>query len=209
MIIETYSLGPARTNTYLLGCPQTKSALIIDAPLDGFKIHDKRFKELALQKQMLLLTHSHWDHIVDAGLMKEKWGVPIYIHRQDAGNLSHPGSDQLPLLFSIQGVEPDHYLSDRHTISVGKLQIEVIHTPGHTPGGVCFYLPEYQVLFSGDTLFKGAIGNLSFPTACAALMETSLKRLARLPKQTRVYPGHGDTTTIEAESWIANFKGER
>jgi glyoxylase-like metal-dependent hydrolase (beta-lactamase superfamily II) len=95
-------------------------------------------------------------------------------------------------------------LEDGQVLAVGEFQIEVIHTPGHTPGGVCFYLKEQKILFSGDTLFQGTIGNLSFPTARPARMWDSLKRLAALPKETRVYPGHGDPTTIGKEQWIAN-----
>jgi glyoxylase-like metal-dependent hydrolase (beta-lactamase superfamily II) len=75
-------------------------------------------------------------------------------------------------------------------ISVGKLQLQVIHTPGHSPGGVCFYLADQKTLISGDTLFRGTIGNLSFPTARPKLMWSSLKRLAQLPQDTKVYPGH-------------------
>ncbi len=86
--------------------------------------------------------------------------------------------------------------------------IKVIHTPGHSPGGVCFYLPSEKILFSGDTLFRGTIGNLSLPTARPDLMWDSLKKLAALPPETKVYPGHGGPTTISAEKWIAHAKGK-
>jgi hydroxyacylglutathione hydrolase len=204
MILETFPLGPAETNAYLLGCSETKRAAVIDAPLHSAKEIEKSAHRLGLRIDMLLLTHSHWDHIVDAALFKEKWGIPIYIHSEDAENLRHPGSDRLPMIFSVTGVEPDGLLQDAQIVSVGNLTLEVIHTPGHTPGGVCFYLAEQQTLFSGDTLFHRAIGNLSFPTAQPQLMWKSLKRLARLPPHTKVYPGHGGSTTIGQESWITN-----
>jgi hydroxyacylglutathione hydrolase len=153
---------------------------------------------------MILLTHSHWDHTAEVSLLKEQLQVPIYIHKEDVKNLEEPGSDRLPLLYPIRAVKPDDYLYDGQILMVGELAIEVIHTPGHTPGGVCFYLKQQKALFSGDTLFKGTIGNLSFPTARPKLMWASLERLAKLPKDTKVYPGHGPATTIGAEEWLSN-----
>lgn len=163
----------------------------------------KNVKKHALHIEMLLLTHSHWDHIADAAFLKEKTNAPLYVHEEDAENLKHPGSDCLPLFFSIQGAQPDGYLTDGQILTLGELSLHVIHTPGHTPGGVCFYLPLQETLLSGDTLFSGSIGSLSLPTAHAEQMWPSLKKLAALPKRTKVYPGHGGATTIEKESWIA------
>lgn len=204
MILEVFASGPADTNTYLLGCSKTRQAVVIDVPPESCSHLLDRIEELKLDVVSILLTHSHWDHFGDVSELNESLHVPVYVHREDAGNLEHPGSDRLPLFFPIQGVRPTGFLEDGQTIHVGELKIEVIHTPGHTPGGVCFYLAEQHVLFSGDTLFEGTIGNLSFPTARPELMWESLKRLARLPKQTRVYPGHGDPTTIGNEQWIVH-----
>jgi len=204
MILQSFPLGPADTNAYLLGCSETKRAAVIDAPFGSADAVIKRAGELGLRIEILLLTHSHWDHIAEASLFKEKLQIPIYIHEEDAENVKHPGSDQLPMFFPVKGVEPDRFLLDKQVISMGSLSIEVIHTPGHTPGGVCFYIADHKTLISGDTLFQGTIGNLSFPTARPKLMWVSLKRLAQLPKDTKVYPGHGEPTTIGDESWIAH-----
>lgn len=204
MILEAFPLGPAETNVYLVGCAQTKSVVVIDAPLGSFSIVVKRAKELGLHIEALLLTHSHWDHIADAALFKEQLHVPVYIHSEDAENVKYPGSDRLPLFFAIKGLDPDGFLRDGQMIPCGTLRIEVIHTPGHTPGGVCLYIADHKTLISGDTLFHGTIGNLSFPTARPHLMWKSLKRLAQLPRDTKVYPGHGESTTIGDESWIAH-----
>jgi glyoxylase-like metal-dependent hydrolase (beta-lactamase superfamily II) len=103
-------------------------------------------------------------------------------------------------------VKADGFLIEGQKLTVGDLDIEVIHTPGHTPGGVCFYLPKEKVLISGDTLFRGTIGNLNFPTSRPDLMWGSLKKLAALPADTKVYPGHGGSTTIGAEKWIGHAK---
>ncbi len=204
MILDIHASGPADTNCYLLGCEETKQAALIDAPAGCLPWVTKHVKKHNLTLQKLLLTHSHWDHLADAKALKDEFSLEIYVHPEDTGNLEKPGSDGLPLFFSIDGVKPDHFLQEGMIISVGDLRLQVLHTPGHTPGCVCFWLPSNKVLFSGDTLFQGTIGNLSFPTARPSLMWPSLKKLAALPPDTRVYPGHGDSTTIGRESWITN-----
>ena len=108
----------------------------------------------------------------------------------------------MPFWIDIEGVSGAKFFQERDKISVGNLLFEVIHTPGHTPGGVCFYAQEQGILFSGDTLFKGSIGNLSFPTCNSKEMWKSLDKLAKLQPETKVYPGHGPYTTIKNESWL-------
>jgi hydroxyacylglutathione hydrolase len=206
MIIKVFTTGPAETNSILLGCSKTRQAAIVDAPLGCTELIVQALKKDSLIPQMILLTHSHWDHLADAAKLKKLLNVPIYVHAEDAGNLENPGSDQLPLFFPIEGVKTEKFLTDGQIIPLGNLKIEVICTPGHTPGGVCFWLREQKLLISGDTLFQGTIGNLSFPTARPALMWESLKRLAELPPETRVIPGHGPETTIKAERWIKDAK---
>ncbi|MBI2743023.1 MAG: MBL fold metallo-hydrolase [Chlamydiales bacterium] len=202
MILQIFSAGPLDTNTLLIGCSETHKGAVIDVPFASAHTLVKRARELSLTVEKILLTHSHWDHIGEVALLKSELKAPVYIHEEDRGNLEKPGSDQLPMMFPMQGVVPDGLLTDGQVIMVGKLEIHVIHTPGHTPGSVCFYLPKEAVLISGDTLFRGSIGNLSFPTSSAKRMWPSLKKLAALPLETRVYPGHGESTTIRAESWL-------
>lgn len=204
MILEIFPSGPLKTNAYLLACEETKHAVVIDAPLESSDVLLQRIEELSLSVDKILLTHSHWDHIADVSLLKERLKALVYVHKEDAGNLENPGADRLPLFFPLKGVKPDKYLFEGQELTVGKLTIKVIHTPGHSPGSVCFYLPLEQILISGDTLFRGTIGNLGLPTARPTLMWDSLKKLAALPALTKVYPGHGDFTTIGAEKWIAH-----
>lgn len=203
MLLEVFSSGPFSTNTILLGCSSTKKAVVFDAPADSSQKILNRIKHHSLHVEKILLTHSHWDHIVDVAALKEALHVPVLIHEADKENLEHPGRDGLPLFFSIEGVKPDGYVQDGQVFTIGKLKIKVIHTPGHTPGSVCYYLEEEKILISGDTLFRGTIGRLNFPTSRPELMWHSLKKLAALPTDTKVIPGHGETTTIGAESWIA------
>lgn len=203
MLLKIFCSGPADTNSVLIGCPDTKQAAVIDAPLGVTPYILQAIEKDSLIPQMILLTHSHWDHLADLAPLKKALQIPVYVHAEDAGNVEEPGSDRLPLFFPIQGVKPDHDLIDGQTLSLGQLKIEVIHTPGHTPGGVCFWIPQEKIVITGDTLFKGTIGNLSFPTARPSLMWESLKKLAKLPPDTVVIPGHGSKTSIGTESWLS------
>ncbi len=198
MILKTFSSGPAETNTYFLACPKTRLALVIDNPLDSTPWILEQKGEFSIQ--MILLTHSHWDHIADSARLMETLRVPLYVHKEDAANLEHPGADGLPCPFFIPPTTPTGNLTDGQIITVGELSIEVIHTPGHSPGCVCFYLAQEKTLFSGDTLFRGGMGNVSFPTSSPKQMKTSLQRLAALPPDTRVYPGHAGPTQIDRET---------
>jgi glyoxylase-like metal-dependent hydrolase (beta-lactamase superfamily II) len=202
MILEMFSSGPIETNTYILGCSKTGKACVIDAPQGCLKHIEKVLEKHNLSLSKILFTHSHWDHTAEAFLLKEHFKVPLLIHALDAKNLIEPGSDELPLFFPIQGVKPDLLFEEGDVILVGELELEVIATPGHTPGGVCFYLAKEGVLFSGDTLFKNSMGRVDFPQSNPNNMLKSLKRLAALPPQTKVFPGHGPSTTIGAESWM-------
>lgn len=176
---------------------------IIDAPPGCFEKLSLYLEKNKLTPTKLLLTHSHWDHIGDVAQVKKKFLTPVLIHRDDVGNLEKPGSDRLPCWIEFPPVHPDGFIEDGDNIAVGQLRITVIHTPGHTPGCVCFYNAENHLLFTGDTLFQGSIGNLSFPTAKPELMWDSLEKLRQLPAETRVLPGHGASTTIGSESWLA------
>ena len=204
MILETFPSGPLSTNAYLLACEVTKHAAIIDVPLESSNLLLQRAKELSLSIDMILLTHSHWDHIAEVSVLKERLKIPVYIHREDADNLEHLGCDGLPVFFPLKGIKADGYLVEGQNLSVGTLMLTVIHTPGHSPGGVCFYIPSEKTLISGDTLFCGTFGNLSLPTAQPKAMWESLKKLNFLPGETKVFPGHGQETTIGAEKWMAH-----
>lgn len=194
----TFPSGPFETNAYLFPLPD-KTCFIIDAPPNSLDAVRRKIEKEGLKPTHLLLTHSHWDHIGDAQLYKEAFpGLIVAIHPLDAPNLKTPGADLLPVFMSYKGMSPDLLLKEG--MKVGPF--EVLETPGHTPGGVVFHYPEENLLFSGDTLFKRSCGKVSFPQSNPELMWKSLKKLAKLPSSTRVFPGHGEPTTIQEESWL-------
>jgi len=189
MTIQVFPSGPFETNAYVLSCPITKDAAIIDPAPDSAPRIIQYLQTFQLEPQLILLTHSHWDHIADVHALLKSYPFKVLIHPNDAPNLEHPGTDKLPCWISIVGVKPDVLIHDGDLIPLGSLKLKVIETPGHTPGCVCFYEEEKNILFSGDTLFKGTIGNLSFPTAVPDLMWKSLDKLAKLPAATQVFSG--------------------
>lgn len=204
MIIQTFPSGPLATNAYLLICPKTQQTAIIDPSPGSAATLSNYCAAHQLKPEKILITHSHWDHIADVAVLKKKFQIPVLVHSLDASNLEHPGSDGLQCWFDIEGVVADQFFKEGDIVPVGELKLTVIHTPGHSPGGVCFYCPEHHLLLSGDTLFKRSFGKLSLPTAQPHLMWGSLRKLAALPPETVVYPGHGPSTTIGKESWLAD-----
>jgi hydroxyacylglutathione hydrolase len=206
MIIQTLPSGPFETNAYVVACPKTRIAAVVDPAPESFAPISDCIAKNQLHPEKVLLTHSHWDHIAEVSSIKEKYHLTVCIHPIDVPNLEKPGSDGLPCWIPIKEIHPDVLLNDGDVVAVGELHFEVMHTPGHTPGSICFYCKDEGVLISGDTLFKGTIGNLSFPTSRPDLMWNSLAKLAKLPPETRVFPGHGPNTTIGEESWLPNAK---
>lgn len=202
MLIFALPSGPFETNAYVIGCPTTKEAIIVDPAPGSTELVKHCLAQNSLKPIKIVVTHSHWDHIADVAPLKAFYNIPVVIHEADAGNLAEPGSDGLPCWISFPGVKADQFIQEDDKVQVGNHTFQVIDTPGHTPGGICLYCPETKTLISGDTLFKGSIGNLSFATARPKLMWDSLDKLAKLPPDTKVYPGHGASTTIATENWL-------
>lgn len=207
MIYKTFPSGPFSTNAYVIACEQTREAIVIDPAPGSFAPISEFLTDQHLILKKILLTHSHWDHIADIKSFKDSYHIPVYIHVLDEPNLLEPGCDGLPSLVVLTPIKPDHYLEEGKDIPLGNSKVQVIHTPGHSPGSVCFYVADGGLLFSGDTLFKGTIGNLSFPTSNPPDMWPSLEKLSKLPAETKILSGHGDETTIKLESsWLPEAK---
>lgn len=201
MRIEVFTGGPFETNSYLL-INEQKEALLFDPTFGSSNFFFDLIEKLTLKPLAILLTHSHFDHIVDTALVKKELKLPVYIHSLDSQNLIEPGSDGLPFGEEIEAVVPDVLIEDGQIFNLGHFHFMVLHTPGHSYGSVCFYFPDQAILISGDTLFKGTYGNVSFPTSDPKQMKNSLRKLAKLPIETTFWPGHGDPSTIGSEDWL-------
>ena len=175
-------VGPYQANCYILGCEKTNQGLVIDPGDDVFRIVEV-VSRLGLKIRYILITHGHIDHIGGAAELRRITSAPVWIHPLDASGLNF---------------QPQGNLSDGQEITLGRFTLRVIHTPGHSPGGVSFHAPG--VLFTGDTLFAGSVGRTDFPGGDHNLLVRGVvQRLFPLGDALRVYPGHGPRTTIGRE----------
>ena len=202
MIIHTFILGAYETNCYCLRDNESaQDCLIIDAGLDADKLINS-LEEKNMNPIALILTHGHIDHIAGLNAMREKFPeMKVYIHELDANMLDEPKSN-LSLMAGISYVtEPaDFTLEDNQVIELAGLKLQVLHTPGHTPGGISLYSKEQGVVFVGDALFADSVGRTDFPSGSMNQLVDGIKeKLLTLPEETKVYPGHGPDTTIGHE----------
>ena len=195
--ILQFPLGPLQTNCYVLACNETKRAAVIDPAWDGRAIYDKTVAE-GWSIQHILLTHSHFDHVGGLAELKELSGAPIAVHPGAVPMLENAVLAGRMWQISIpEPPAPDVLINDGDLIELGNLQLEVLFTPGHAPGHVCFYLASEGVLFDGDVLFQQGIGRTDLPGGdYATLMDSIHQRLMILPDETLVLSGHGPATTI-------------
>ncbi|MGO0121877.1 MBL fold metallo-hydrolase [Desulfothermobacter acidiphilus] len=191
-------VGELQTNAYLVGCPVTGEALLIDPGAEGERILAAASRA-GLRLTAICLTHGHADHIGAVPEIRRKLKLPVLIHQADAPMINDPAAN-LSVWMGQELVvgEPDRCLEDGDEVVCGQLKFRVLHTPGHTPGSVCFY--GSGVLFSGDTLFAGSVGRADFPGGdWRKLLGSVNTKLMVLPDETIVYPGHGTSTTIGEE----------
>jgi glyoxylase-like metal-dependent hydrolase (beta-lactamase superfamily II) len=200
MNINRFILGMLSTNCYIISNPTTKEAIIVDPADDAKTIADfLQNEEMTLVG--ILLTHGHIDHINAAKELAINYKTKIYAGTDEKVLLEDP---QTNLSIMIAGkaytLTPDVLLKDGEVFDLAGFPIEVIHTPGHTCGGVCYLFREYDILVSGDTLFQESVGRSDFPTGNSTILNDSIKkRLLVLEDNITVLPGHGDTTTIGHE----------
>ena len=197
--IQSLLLGMVATNCYLIGNKETNEALIIDPADDAVRIaaalDKKGWKPVAI-----LLTHGHFDHIMAVNDLKEHYDIPVYAHEAEEDVLKQTSLNMSGNLGSGFIVEADIYVKDGQQLKLAGLDIIVFHTPGHTKGGACYYLPEKKVLMSGDTLFHCSIGRTDFPTgSMSQLIRSVREKLFVLPDDVKVYPGHESSTSIGYE----------
>ena len=194
--IRCLRVGMLQTNCYLVFDSIIRKALIVDPGGDADFI-EECIGKLGVEPAALLLTHGHSDHFMALTELKEKYKVCVYVHADDAYRLRFQGG----FVDASYILQPDDVLlHDGDRLNLGGMNIKVIHTPGHTEGGVCYYFPENALLISGDTLFFHSWGRTDFPGGNEALLFRSIReKLLPLPPETRVLPGHEGTTTIGEE----------
>lgn len=207
--IERFVVGPLATNTYVVHDGKSGRGVVIDPAF-----FDERMvtfiRRRALTITHILLTHGHFDHVSGAAAVKKKFGAAIYLHAADTA-LCRPDTrgraQQLGISFEAPPIEV--MLKGGQRLAVGSLDFTVLHTPGHTPGSVCFYEKSHGVLFSGDTIFQGGYGRTDLPGGSTVqLFESIQKNIFSLPDETLLYPGHGETTSVgEASAYYRESEG--
>jgi len=209
MIIETRAVPPFLKNGFVLGCEETREAVVIDPGDEVAELLDV-LQRHRLDAKQILLTHAHLDHVTGVAAAKRALGVPVWLHEDD--NFLYEGVVQQGLMFGLR-VEPqpkvDHFYAKDQKLQFGKYEITVHHTPGHCPGGVCLAVnghpptqgpADVRTLFVGDTLFAGSIGRTDLPGGDLDTLLGSIRNvLFSFPDDTPVYSGHGEVTTIGRE----------
>ncbi|EAT16218.1 MBL fold metallo-hydrolase [Desulfuromonas acetoxidans] len=204
MLVETLAVGPLQVNCYLVACPRTKQALVIDPGDEGDRILEV-IDKLGLKVKMVVNTHGHFDHVGANHQILAVTGVELCMHRDDLPLLKVAAKQAegygLP---AVQSPDPKRFLENGDLVEVGDLSFEVIHTPGHSPGGICLYGEGH--LFSGDTLFASSIGRTDLPGGdMNQLLSHIRSQLMVLPDATVVHPGHGPESTIGREKTVNPF----
>lgn len=199
--IETNWTDP--TNCYVIVDEETKETMVIDPAGECNKIVDM-INALEGKLKYIVLTHCHGDHIGAVNELKEKMGGLVLIHTIDSEGLNNPAINMSDYIgMKVDHIDVDSRLNDEDLIHLGNLEFKVIHTPGHTKGGICLYCAKEKLLFSGDTLFRRIWGRTDLPTSSFAdIINSITNKLMILPEDTIVYPGHGKSTMIREEEPI-------
>jgi glyoxylase-like metal-dependent hydrolase (beta-lactamase superfamily II) len=208
MIFETIVVGELGVNCYILADSETKEGIVIDPGAEPAKILSV-IKAKGIKVLSILNTHGHFDHIGGNREVQQATGGKLMINREDEPFLSRAAkSATMYGLTAENSPAPSSYLSDGDIIRFGKHELKVIHIPGHSPGGSCFYLEKEGILISGDSLFADSIGRTDLPGGSQAQLVLSIRqKLLTLPEETRVFPGHGPSTTIGHEKKFNPYLG--
>lgn len=201
MSTQRLTLGPLDTNCWLVDDGAGGPVLVVDPAAEAARILEALGSRLVAA---VALTHGHFDHLGAVREVIDSTGAPLVVHADDAASIT-TSTGNGGALFGFPETAPgaDRTVRDGDVITVGDLGFKVIHTPGHTPGSMCLF--GGGTLLSGDTLFAGSVGRTDFPGGDMAAMRRSIARLASLPDDTRVCPGHGPETTIGRERRVNPF----
>ena len=206
MLLWSRSMTPFASNCYIIACPETREAAVID-PGEPSPWIKRILKEHTLTPVSIILTHGHVDHIGGVSWLKSFTQLPVLIHQDDAEMLTNPRLNGSAFVGEpVTAPKADRLLVEGEQVSIGTLTFDVIHTPGHSPGGICLYRPGH--LIAGDTLFAGSVGRTDLPGGSQKdLLRSIHEKLLVLPPETIVYPGHEGRTTIGDEAEYNPFLG--
>jgi hydroxyacylglutathione hydrolase len=204
LILKALAVGPIMANCYILGCENTRSAAVIDPGDEA----DRILMELAKEKltlKYIINTHGHLDHVGGNYRLKQATGAELVIHAADAPMLADLGRTAGAFGLSVENSPaPDQTVEEGHAISFGEITLKVLHTPGHSPGGISLYTDS--IVFVGDTLFAGSIGRTDLPGGDFQTLITAIKtKLFPLGDEVTVYTGHGPATSIGQEKRVNPF----
>jgi glyoxylase-like metal-dependent hydrolase (beta-lactamase superfamily II) len=192
-------VGSFRENCYYMYREGSQEAVVIDPGDDGQAIY-RKLADKGLVVKVILLTHGHFDHILGCEALRKVSGAAIYAMETEKVILEDAGNNLSRRFASPCTLHAEHYFKDGDRLSLCGMDFQVIGVPGHTIGGCCFYLEEEGILLSGDSLFRESVGRTDHPTGDTEQLITAIMdKLLVLPGKTKVYPGHGETTTIEHE----------
>ena len=200
MRIEQYCVGQVGTNCYFVINDETKEMLVIDPGDSAIMLADK-IKQEDLKPQAILLTHGHFDHAMAAEELAGIFGIKIYAHEAEKETLEHSRLNCSPMIGRMNdSYHADIFVRDGEVLKLAGFELKVLHTPGHTEGGCCYYIESEKTLFCGDTLFCMSVGRTDFPRGSMSQLIRSIKeKLMVLPDDVRAYPGHMDVTSIGME----------
>ena len=205
-----FECGPVATLTYLLCNAETGQAVVIDAPYGSVDLVLETATKHGCTITDLVLTHTHWDHTADAPALVERAHVRVWVHPADVYRLTDPMAHTVwPLPFTIAPITPNVLLEHGAVIEPAGLVLQVLHTPGHTEGGVCLVDAAHGRVFVGDTLFAGSVGRVDLPGGNEDQLVDSIRtQLFTLDDAYVAWPGHGPSTTIGRERRTNPFVGE-
>lgn len=202
LAITAFPGGPVDTNAFLVVDADSGEAIVIDAPMGVTDdVVDAAWSANATITG-IVITHPHWDHIGDAAEMQAKTTAPLLAHPGAVAKMAAPSSSTMSLPFTIAPSKPDRFLDEGDVVELGEHRFTVMHLPGHEPSHIALYSEPDRVFLGGDVLFPNGHGRVDIPGSDQETMNASLARLAVMPPDVVVYPGHGQTTTIGAEHWL-------